>query len=300
LGIIIRKEPELKNPDMIVGWPGIGNIGKIAVEALCQAVKAEEFGEIEPWDYFYPNKIVIRGSVLTEMSFPSNKFYYKKLPSRDLLFFIGEEQPATSERVYAEGEQAFEMSNMVLDVAEKYKCRRVYTAGAAVALTHHNLRPRVWAVANREKLLREFRNYHNTMMMSEVEGRGRRGHITGLNGLLIGVAKKRGIDGVCLMGEIPDYLSRVPYPYPKASKAIIETFAEILGINLAPDILEDMIIQMEAVVSNVYQQFPQEIKDRLEQRTQMHQPKQSAITEDDEQWFKEHIDDFFKKEDSGQ
>lgn len=102
------------------------------------------------------------------------------------------------------------------------------------------------------------------------------------------------------MGEIPDYLSRVPYPYPKASKAIIETFAEILGINLAPDILEDMIIQMEAVVSNVYQQFPQEIKDRLEQRTQMHQPKQSAITEDDEQWFKEHIDDFFKKEDSGQ
>lgn len=300
MGIVIHKEPELKNPDMVVGWPGIGNIGKIAVETLCQAVNAEEFGEIEPWEFFYPNKVVIRGSILTEMYFPSSKFYYKQLPSRDLLFFVGEEQPATSERVYAEGERAFEMSNMVLDVAKKFKCRRVYTAGAAVAVTHHNLQPRVWAVANNEKLLREFRNYHNTMMMSEVEGRGRHGHITGLNGLLIGVAKKRGIEGVCLMGEIPDYLSRVPFPYPKASKAIVATFAEIVGLDLAPDILDDMIIQIEAVVSNVYQQFPQEIKDRLEQRKQINVTRHSTITEDDEQWFKEHIDEFFKKEDSDQ
>ena len=57
-----------------------------------------------------------------------------------------------------------------------------------------------------------------------------------------------------------------------------------------------MIIQMEAVVSNVYQQFPQEIRERLEQRKRASQTKQEAISEEDEQWFKEHIDEFFNKD----
>ena len=57
-----------------------------------------------------------------------------------------------------------------------------------------------------------------------------------------------------------------------------------------------MIIQMEAVVNNVYQQFPQEIRDRLEQRMRVTQTKQEAISEEDEQWFKEHIDEFFNKD----
>jgi len=49
LGVIFRQEPELNNPVMIVGWPGIGNVGIITVETLRQAVQAEELGEIEPW-----------------------------------------------------------------------------------------------------------------------------------------------------------------------------------------------------------------------------------------------------------
>ena len=296
MGIILSQQPVLKNPDMIVGWPGIGNVGIITVETLRQIVYAEEFGEIEPWDFFYPNKAVIRGSVLTDMGFPANKFYFKHLANRDLLFFIGEEQPATRESAYAEGKRAYEMANLVLDVARKYECRRIFTSGAAIAITHHSLAPRVWAVANREALLSELHSYDNTILMSEVEGKGDQGSITGLNGLLIGAAKTRGIDGICLMGEIPDYLSRIPFPYPKASKAVLSTLAKILGIDLAYDVLEEMIIQMEAVVANVYQQFPHEIRERLEQRKQATQRKQEAISEEDEQWFKEHIDEFFNKD----
>jgi proteasome assembly chaperone (PAC2) family protein len=132
--------------------------------------------------------------------------------------------------------------------------------------------------------------------MSEVEGRGNQGSITGLNGLLIGTAKRRGIDGICLMGEIPDYLSRMPFPYPKASKPVLETLAKIMGIRIAHNPLEDMIIQMEAVVANVYQQFPEEIRERLEQRKLATPTKQESISEEDEAWFKEHIDEFFNKD----
>jgi TRAP-type C4-dicarboxylate transport system substrate-binding protein len=57
-----------------------------------------------------------------------------------------------------------------------------------------------------------------------------------------------------------------------------------------------MTVQMETVVENVYQQFPPEIRERLEQRKLVTQTKQEAITEEDEQWFKEHIDEFFNKD----
>ncbi|MGP8079515.1 MAG: PAC2 family protein [Dehalococcoidales bacterium] len=296
MGIILHQEPELHNPDMIVGWPGIGNVGIITVETLRQALQAEELGEIESWDFFYPNKVVIQAGILTDMSFPGSKFYFKRMPNKDLLFFIGEEQPATRESAYAEGKRAYEMANLVLDVAEKFSCRRVFTSGAAIAITHHTMQPKVWAVANQQVLLSELRSYDNTILMSEVEGKGNQGSITGLNGLLIGAAKRRGLEGICLMGEIPDYLSRMPFPYPKASKAVLETLAKIMGVTISHNPLEDMIIQMETVVDNVYQQFPPEIKERLEQRKFATQTKQEAITEEDEQWFKEHIDEFFNKD----
>jgi uncharacterized protein len=297
LGIILKQEPELHNPDMIVGWPGIGNIGVIAVETLRQMVQAEELGEIEPYDFFYPKKAVIRAGILTEMSFPRSKFYFKRLAQRDLIFFVGEEQPAVRESNYAEGKKAYEMANLVLDIAQKFNCRRIYTAGAAIAITHHSLPPKVWAVANREGLLPELRNYENTILMSEAEGKGKEGNITGLNGLLIGVAKRRGIDGVCLMGEIPDYFAKLPFPYPRASKAVMQTLSNILSIELTPDILDEMITQMDVALGNVYRKFPQDSRERLEQRKRATQLKQEIISEEDERWFKEHINDFFKKKD---
>jgi proteasome assembly chaperone (PAC2) family protein len=300
LTVKFYKQPKLKKPDLLVGWPGIGNIGIITVDTLRSRLRAEEMGEIEPWDFFYPTKVRIKDGVLDDLEFPRNKFYYKRLKDKDLMFFIGEEQPSGRGKTYAEGGKAYEMANLVLDVAEKFGCRRVYTSGAAVALTHHMVPPRVWAVATTRDLVNEARNYVNTVLMSEVEGRGNEGNITGLNGLLIGVAKKRGLEGICLMGEIPDYLSRVPFPYPKASKSVLEVLEIILGVSIDFGNLDDMAAQMENVIENVYNQFPQEIRERIEQRKLDIQDKRGIITKDDEEWIKEHIDEFFEKEDRGE
>ena len=299
MAIRLYKEPKLDKPIMIVGWPGIGNIGIITVDTLRGQIQAEELGEIEPWDFFYPNKVIIKAGILEDLEFPGNKFYYKRLGDKDLMFFIGEEQPSSGGRMYAEGGKAYEMANLVLDVAERFGCRRIYTSGAAVALTHHMLKPRVWAVATSQDLVAEAKNYVNTILMSEVEGRGNQGNITGLNGLLVGVAKKRGFEGICLMGEIPDYLSRVPFPYPWASQSVVEVLATILGIRIDSSVLEDMATQIEGVIGNVYNQFPPEIRERIEQRKLTVQTRPGAITEEDEKWIKEHIDEFFQKGDKG-
>jgi len=285
---------------MVVGWPGIGNIGVITVDTLRQGLDAEQLGDIEPWDFFDPNKVVIKGGVLERLEFPSNRFYYKRVNGRDLLLFIGEEQPSGRGQVYAEGGKAYEMANLVLDVAEKFGCRRIYTSGAAVALTHHEAKPRVWAVATDTGLLAEAKDYVNTILMSEVEGRGDFGNITGLNGSLIGVARKRGFEGVCLMGEIPDYLSRVPFPYPRASQSVLEVLGPVLGVSITPEVLDGMSTQMEGVINNVFRQFPSEVRQKIDQRKRDVQTRPGTITDEDEQWLKQHIDEFFRRGEKGQ
>ncbi len=141
MGVVLFNRPKLDRPDLFAGWPGIGNIGIIAINTLRGQLDAEEMGEVEPWDFFYPKRVSVRAGVLENVDFPFNKFYYKILPQKDLLFFVGEEQPAEIERVYAEGRKAYQMASNVLDIAEQYHCRRVYTSGAAVSFTHHEFKP---------------------------------------------------------------------------------------------------------------------------------------------------------------
>ncbi|MDO8567162.1 MAG: PAC2 family protein [Dehalococcoidales bacterium] len=299
MGVRLFNTPELTNPDMVIGWPGIGNVGLIAIDILRQQLGAELFGEVEGWDFFYPKGLTIRSGLLEELDFPGSKFYFKKLGGKDLIIFIGEEQPAAAGGTYAQGGKAYQMAGFILDVAQKFGCRRVFTSGAAVALSHHAVKPRVWAVTTREALIAEIRSFENVVLMGEVEGKGGQGSITGLNGLTLGVAKKRGLDGYCLMGEVPDYLAQAPFPYPRASKSVLEVVGRILGVNPDAQVLDGVIAQMDDTIEGIYQKFPDEIRQRIDQRKSAAVVRGETITEEDETWIKDHIDDFFRGKGGG-
>lgn len=279
MGIKLYKKPELKNPILFVGWPGIGHIGILAVTALKNLLRAEELGEIESWDFFYPKKVTIQNGLLKELEFPTNKFYYRSTGERDFLFFIGEEQPAEGGRMYATGEKAYQMANLVVDVGLLFGCQRVYTSGACVSLVHHQMKPRVCAVISSEPLRKEVKQYPNTILMSELGGRSEgEGVITGLNGLLLGVAKKRGLEGVCLMGEIPDWLSGASFAYPKASRSVLEVFQKIVGIEMDLSFLDPMENQIDNLIQGFYAKFPPEMKEEYDQRKAASQEKPGTIT----------------------
>ena len=295
MAIRLYREPELENPVLIACWPGIGNIGIIAVETLRGMVAAEEFGEIEPWDFFYPKKVLVRNGELKDLEFPTNKFYFRRIEGKDSMFFVGEEQPTEGGRAYAEGRKAYQMANLVLDVALKFGCRRVYTSGAAVAPIHHTMKPKVWAVPNSEDLIDEVRSYENTVLMSDIEGRGGQGNITGLNGLLLGAAKKRGLEAICLMGEIPIYLQGFTLPYAKASKSVLEVLTAALGIRIEMEGIAAIVERSEKEIESLYERFPPPIKeqlDRLRYVTYVKPAELGRITEED-------IEEFFKKEPKG-
>ena len=299
MGIILLKEPELENPIMVASWPGIGSIGLIAIDTLKSMLDAEELGEIEPWDFFYPKRVLIRNGELKELEFPASKFYFKRTERKDFLFFIGEEQPTDGGKAYAEGKKAYQMANLVIDVAQRFGCQRIYTSGAAVAPIHHTARPKVWAVPNTKDLIDEIKKYDNTILMSDIEERGGQGNITGLNGLLLGVARKRGIEGICVMGEIPIYLQGLPIAYPKASRSVLEVLAAALEIKVDLAKLNTFISRSEKEIELLYDRFPPEIKEHLEKLRQVTHAKPTEpgpITEEDKKKILEDIDKFFKKE----
>lgn len=302
MGIRLFQEPKLEDPVLIAGWPGIGNIGLIAVDTLRRAVEAEEFGEIEPWDFFYPKKLVVRGGELKDLEFPTSQFYFKKTRGQDLMFLVGEEQSTEGGKVYAEGPKAYQLANLVLDVALQFGCRRVYTSGAAPAPIHHTARPRVWAVPNSEGLLKEVRSYENTLLMSDIEGTGGLGNIAGLNGLLLGVARRRGVEAICLMGEIPVYLRGLPFPYPKASQSVLEVLTAALGLRVHLPELEALVERSEREIEALYEEFPPAIREQLEKLragTDARPTEAGPITEEDKKRILKDIDRFFRKGSKG-
>lgn len=302
MGVRLYKEPKLDDPIMIACWPGIGNIGVIAVDILRRTLAAEEFGEIEPWDFFYPRKVTIRDGELKELEFPDNKFYFKKTGRKDVVFFIAEEQPSDGARAYAEGTKAYRMANLIIDVALKLGCHRIYTSGAAVAPIHHSARSRVWVVPNREDLIDEVKGYENVVLMSDVEGRDGQGNITGLNGLLLGVARKRGLEAICVMGEVPIYIHGFPIPYPKGSKSVLEVLSAVLGFDVSMDEIDALVQQSESEIDSVYERLPSEIKEQLDKLKYVTYDKPSEpepITEEDKKKILQEIDRLFKRKSGG-
>lgn len=301
MGIILYKEPDLKNSVMFCGWPGIGSIGISAIDNLRGVLQAQEFAEIEPWDFFDPRRVLIEEGLLKKLEFPSNKFYFQRIRNQDLIFFIGEEQPSSGRTRYAEGQKAYQMANLVLDVAEKFDCRRVYTSGAAVTQIHHTLKPRVWAVPNSQELIDEVTGYENTVLMSEIEGRSGQGIITGLNGLLLGVAKKRGIEAICMMGEIPYYLQGVPWPYPKASKSVLEVLTKILNVEIDLGQLDELAERVEKNVEELLEGLykaeviPPQVREEIEKLKHARTVELGPITEEEQKKIMEHIDELFRE-----
>jgi proteasome assembly chaperone (PAC2) family protein len=201
--------------EMIAAWPGVGDVALILADYLRGKLGAIEFADIEPTAFFNATGVLVRDNVIEEPQFPQSRFYYWKNPGRgkDLVIFIGDEQPAS---------KSYELANLVLDVAVKMKVKRVYTFAAALVKIHHSEQPRVWVAATDEKLLKEATR-HDVVLRGTVQ-------IAGLNGLFLGVAKERGMPGICLLGESPMYATRMPNP--KAALAIARVFADLLGVPL--------------------------------------------------------------------
>ncbi len=205
--------PRLNSPNMLAAWPGIGNVSMIVAEYLQRKLDFKELGEVEASYFFDPIGIIVKDNVVEAPQFPQSKFYYWKNRGKgsDIILFIGDDQPTA---------KGYELANCVLDVGQRFQIKRIYTCAAALSRIHHTEQPRVWGVATTQPVVEDLVGY-DLVQKSNLQ-------IAGLNGLLLGVAKERDIDGVCLLGEVPAYASRIQNPM--AALAVVKVLMRMLDI----------------------------------------------------------------------
>ncbi len=235
--ITLTEQPQAENLVMLASWPGIGNVSPILAHYLKEKLGAHGIGEIDPVYFFEPVGVMVKDNIVERPRFPESKFYYWEDADAKtgLVLFIGEEQPRS---------KGYEMVEAVLDAAEQLGVKRIFSCAAAVTKIHYTEETKVWGVATRQELLDEF-SRHSVVLRGTLR-------IAGLNGLVLGRAKERGIDGLCLLGEVPGFATQMAHP--KAALAVLSIFAEMLGIEVDTDELEALAKQSEAEMDVISKQ----------------------------------------------
>ncbi|MCX8191672.1 MAG: proteasome assembly chaperone family protein, partial [Nitrososphaerales archaeon] len=185
----IYKEPQLRDPYMVTGLPGIGYVAKISADYLIEGLKAELFEEL--YSPAFPPYVLIGKDGTVELL--RNEFYYWKneRSKNDLIIFTGNVQALTPEGQY-------EVAKEVLNRAERFKVKKLFTMAAYVT-NKPITKPKVYGAATHVELLEELKRYGVIQM--DVGG------ISGTNGLIFGLAKLKNIPAVCLLSETPGYVT---------------------------------------------------------------------------------------------
>jgi proteasome assembly chaperone (PAC2) family protein len=234
-------QPELNNPQLITAWPGIGDVSLIVGRYLRQKLSFRELGEVEAGHFFDPTGVIVRDNIVEAPRFPQSKFYYyKNSNAGDIILFVGDQQPLI---------RSYELAECVLEAVLELGVRCVYTLAAALTRMHYSETSRVWAVGTNKMVLDKL-NPYNLPKASNV-------HISGLNGLLLGIAKERNVDGICLLGEVPNYFSQMKNPM--AALAVINVLQKMLNIDVDTNELRELAEkskeQMKQVMTNATESY---------------------------------------------
>lgn len=227
--ISYTEKPELDHPILIEGLPGVGNVGKLAAEHLIDEIGATKFADIFSTD-FPPQVFVDQGGLIKLVR---NELYYWK-GDHHLIILTGDYQGLSTRGQYV-------LTQTVLDVAQEFGTRRVYTLGG-YGVGMEVEKPTVTGAATHPSLVEELQEYG-----IEFRDRGG-GGIVGASGLLLGIGAMRGLEGVCLMGETSGYMVD-----PNSAREVLKILTGILGINISFAKLEEKAEEISRIAQHIKQ-----------------------------------------------
>ena len=223
------KDPDLKNPILIEGLPGVGHVGKLVAEHLIEELKAEKVMEVYS-PHLPPQVIVLDDGTVKQVR---NEIYAYRGKDRDLLLLVGDYQSATNEGHY-------DLTGVFLDLCEEYGVERIYTLGG-YGTGQFVEKPQVLGAANSLALVEEMKGYGVVFQEKEPGG-----GIVGVSGLLLGLGRLRDMDAVCLMGTTSGYLVD-----PKSAQEVLRVLSRALDIEVDMQALEERAKEMERIVGKL-------------------------------------------------
>lgn len=203
---------------LISSLPDMGRVGGLVTEHVAKKVSAKDAAKIilvdKPW--------VNQKDGLVEI--PSDEYRLLVDEKNSLVIFTGENQPQEPNIVS-------DLVNFVVDTVQRWgKIKMIISTGGYIPMQKSDA-DAVYGVATGASVLKMLMGHGVRQLPNDVRS------ITWFNGLVLGAAKNRGIDGIGLFGEIYDAES----PQHNAAKNIINKIEKILDLQINTDELAQKI-----------------------------------------------------------
>ena len=196
------EEPNVEKPIVIAAMQDMGNVGGIVINFINDSLRTKTFRIAKTTD---PTYVVDRGGYI---DLPNESWEYKY--TDDLIIFGGGKgQPHNNSELNA-------LCQDVIDVSKKYSAKFIYTLGGF----HTN---RVLANNPKTYITTTSRELKKQMESLNVDTTPQKSIITGFNGMILGFAKKNGIYGIGMYGE----LNEPEIPQYRSAISIIKTLEKL-------------------------------------------------------------------------
>lgn len=197
------------NPILIEGLPGLGLVGKIALRYLIKQFKAKKFAYL--YSPHFPYFVLVNSKGRVRLL--RGAFYYVDNPkgNHDLILFTGDSQSQTIEGQY-------EIAEKMVAFAKKLKVETIVTIGGYRMEIED--KPKVIVAGTNQQVLDKALSAGATV--SETGS-----PIVGTAGLILGLARFKKIEALCMLGETRGYL-----PDPTAARSVIEVINKMFDLSI--------------------------------------------------------------------
>jgi uncharacterized protein (TIGR00162 family) len=233
--ITMKKGTKPNKPVLIVGLPGIGNVGRLVAIHLIRELHAQRFATLHS-DHL-PHQVVMLKS--GKLRLVNNRFYLARGTQGrpDIVILTGDAQAVTPEGQY-------ELNTKITDFfVSELNGRFIYSLGGYNRENAPVKSPKVFANATSAGVISKFKD--NGVVFGES-----RGMIWGSMGLIVALAKRRGVEGICLMGE-----SGMLEVDAAAAKAVMKVLVASLDIKVDTTKFDKMIEKTAATISELERQL---------------------------------------------
>ena len=209
------EKPTLNKPILLEGLPGIGFVANIATLHLIKELKATLFARITSSSFQDFAVTSEDGSAKT----PINELYYAKLGDnkQDLIIWYGNTQALTTAGQY-------ELVGKVIDIVEMLGCQFLISIDGFKKDEVQAI-PAIYSTATDLETMEQVLNLGTKVMV---------GHVFGIAGLSIGMARIRSLKGFSLLVDTPGM-----EPDNNAAKHALITLEKFLNLDVDLSNLED-------------------------------------------------------------
>ncbi len=210
---------QMKDPILVQGLPGLGYVGKVAVDYFVEKLKPKKFAELYSSYLLFPDgNLGINISEDGTYSLPKYEFFGYNEGEPHAIFLTGDAQPSVTGQ--------YEVAAIVLDYAQQFGSKMIFTMGGYGTRTSNDVGS-VYAVVGGESL--------RLKKMGAKLAKG--GAVTGAAGVILGIGRQRGLQCAGLLGATTGV-----YPDLEAARAVIQMLTGLVSI---PVDLKDLDKEIE-------------------------------------------------------